>query len=40
MTIKKTQGAIVIGIYGDGVAAGDCNVVVENLGDYLKGQGI
>ena len=40
VTIKKTVGALIIGIYGDGVQAGDCNLVVENLGDYLKGQNI
>lgn len=40
MTIKRTNGALVIGIYGEGVTPGECNVVVENLGDYLKEQGI
>lgn len=29
--MKKTNTAIVIGIYSEGVAPGDCNVVVENL---------
>ena len=33
--IKKTIQAIVIGIYGEGVQAGSCNKVVEELGDYL-----
>lgn len=40
VTIKKTNSALVIGIYGEGVTPGECNVVVENLGDYLKEQGI
>lgn len=40
MTIKKTETALVFGIYGEGVTGSECNVVVENLGDYLKDQGI
>jgi profilin len=40
VTVKKTVGAIVIGIYGDGVTPGECNIAVETLGDYLKDQGI
>ena len=40
VTIKKTTSAMVIGIYVEGVQAGDVNMVVENLGDYLIGQGI
>lgn len=31
----QTGTALVIGIYNEPVQAGDCNVVVENLGDYL-----
>eukprot|EP01025_Chloroclados_australasicus_P014607 TRINITY_DN16866_c0_g1_i2.p2 TRINITY_DN16866_c0_g1~~TRINITY_DN16866_c0_g1_i2.p2 ORF type:complete len:139 (+),score=14.78 TRINITY_DN16866_c0_g1_i2:152-568(+) len=38
--IKKTNTAIVVGIYGEGVQAGDCNVLVEGLGDYLKDMGV
>lgn len=34
--IKKTATAFVVGIYGKGVQAGDCNMIVEGLGDYLK----
>lgn len=34
--IKKTTTAIVVGIYGQGVQPGDCNMIVEGLGDYLK----
>lgn len=40
VTIKKTTSAMVIGIYTEGVQPGDVNMVVENLGDYLVGQGI
>jgi len=40
LTIKKTVGAIIIGVYGEGVTPGECNVKVETLGDYLKDQGI
>lgn len=35
LTIKKTNKAMVVGIYGSGVAPGECNVAVENLADYL-----
>lgn len=35
LTVKKTNQAMVVGIYGEGVQPGECNVVVENLGDYL-----
>lgn len=40
VTIKKTASAMVVGIYTEGVQPGDVNMVVENLGDYLLGQGI
>lgn len=40
LCIKKTNSAVVIGLYGDGVQPGDVNIVVENLGDYLINQGI
>eukprot|EP00887_Chlorella_sp_A99_P001601 scaffold8.g1601.t1 len=40
VTVKKTASAMVVGIYGEGVTPGECNVVVENLGDYLKEQGL
>lgn len=39
-TVKKTATALVIGVYAPPVSPGDCSVVVENLGDYLSGQGI
>lgn len=38
--IKQTVTAMVIGIYGEGVQPGDCNVLVEGLGDYLKDMGV
>lgn len=40
ITIKKTESALVVGIYGKDAAPGEANTVVENLGDYLKNQGI
>ena len=40
VTIKATTSALVIGIYGEGVQPADGNIVVENLGDYLLGQGM
>lgn len=36
--IKKTNTAMIIGIYESPVQPGDVNVLVENLGDYLAGQ--
>jgi profilin len=38
--IKKTTSALIIGIYDTPTQPPECNVVVENLGDYLIGQGI
>lgn len=35
--IKKTATALVIGIYEDPVQPGDCNGVIEAMGDYLSG---
>lgn len=40
VTIKKTNSALVIGIHGEKVTPGECNLLVENLADYLKEQGI
>lgn len=40
LTIKKTNSALVIGIHGEKVTPGECNLLVENLADYLKEQGI
>ncbi|MQM11147.1 hypothetical protein Taro_044051 [Colocasia esculenta] len=40
VTIKKTGQALVFGIYNEPVTAGQCNMVVERLGDYLVEQGL
>lgn len=40
VVIKKTTSALVIGLFSEGVPAGDANVRVEDLGDYLVSQGI
>ena len=40
VTIKKTNSALVIGTYGEGITPGEANNVVETLGDYLINQGI
>jgi profilin len=34
--ISRTNTALVVGIYKEPVQPGDCNVVVEKLGEYLK----
>ncbi|KAJ0495732.1 putative profilin [Helianthus annuus] len=38
--IKKTGQAMIMGIYDEPVAPGQCNMVVERLGDYLVDQGM
>eukprot|EP00252_Welwitschia_mirabilis_P027879 TRINITY_DN975_c0_g1_i1.p1 TRINITY_DN975_c0_g1~~TRINITY_DN975_c0_g1_i1.p1 ORF type:complete len:133 (+),score=26.64 TRINITY_DN975_c0_g1_i1:311-709(+) len=40
VTIKKTTRALLFGIYDEPVTAGECNMIVERLGDYLIEQGI
>ncbi|XP_048436127.1 profilin-3-like [Pyrus x bretschneideri] len=40
ITIKKTSQALLIGVYDEPVTAGQCNKVVERLGDYLTEQGL
>lgn len=40
ITIKKTSQALVFGIYEEPVTPGQCNMVVERLGDYLVDQGL
>ena len=40
ITIKKTGQALVFGIYEEPVTAGQCNMVVERLGDYLIDQAL
>ncbi|GLU22312.1 hypothetical protein SLE2022_383990 [Rubroshorea leprosula] len=40
VTVKKTGQALVLGIYEEPVTPGQCNMVVERLGDYLIDQGL
>ncbi|XP_077210582.1 profilin-1 [Tasmannia lanceolata] len=40
ITIKKTNQAMVIGIYEEPLTPGQCNMIVERLGDYLIDQGL
>ncbi|KAF7144115.1 hypothetical protein RHSIM_Rhsim05G0027800 [Rhododendron simsii] len=40
ITIKKTGQALVFGIYEEPVTPGQCNMVVERLGDFLIDQGL
>ncbi|KAG9139938.1 hypothetical protein Leryth_026942 [Lithospermum erythrorhizon] len=40
VTVKKTGQALVFGIYDEPVTPGQCNLVVERLGDYLIEQGL
>ncbi|KAL6606665.1 hypothetical protein ACP70R_042318 [Stipagrostis hirtigluma subsp. patula] len=39
ITVKKTGMAVIIGIYDEPMTPGQCNMVVERLGDYLVEQG-
>ncbi|TKY48222.1 Profilin-4 protein [Spatholobus suberectus] len=40
ITVKKTNQALVIGIFEKPVTPGHCNTIVERLGDYLIEQGL
>ncbi|MQM11146.1 hypothetical protein Taro_044052 [Colocasia esculenta] len=40
VTVKKTNQALIIGVYDEPVTPGQCNMVVEKLGDYLADQGL
>ncbi|CAH2051202.1 unnamed protein product [Thlaspi arvense] len=40
ITIKKTGQSMVFGLYEEPVTPGQCNMVVERLGDYLVEQGL
>ncbi|GFZ08502.1 Profilin-1 like [Actinidia chinensis var. chinensis] len=40
VTVKKTTLALIIGIYDEPMTPGQCNVIVERLGDYLIDQGL
>ncbi|MCD9643571.1 delta 1-pyrroline-5-carboxylate reductase [Datura stramonium] len=39
ITIKKTGQALIFGLYDEPVTPGQCNMVVEKIGDYLIDQG-
>ncbi|XP_075517608.1 profilin-3-like [Primulina tabacum] len=40
VTVKKTGQALIIGIYDEPMTPGQCNMVVEKIGDYLIEQGL
>ncbi|XP_074575342.1 profilin-like [Curcuma longa] len=40
ITIKKTNQALIFGLYDEPMTPGQCNLVVERLGDYLSEQGL
>ncbi|KAF8663226.1 hypothetical protein HU200_055830 [Digitaria exilis] len=40
VTIKKTNQAIIIGIYEEPMTLVQCNIIVERHGDYLIDQGV
>ncbi|KAL7140207.1 hypothetical protein ABFS83_09G106200 [Erythranthe nasuta] len=40
ITVKKTAQALVFGLYEEPMTPGQCNMVVEKLGDYLLDQGL
>lgn len=40
VTIKKTGQALIFGLYDEPVTPGQCNMIVERMGDYLIDQGL
>ncbi|XP_073272221.1 profilin-like [Primulina huaijiensis] len=40
VTAKKTSQALIIGIYDEPMTPGQCNMVVEKIGDYLIEMGL
>ncbi|KZV31832.1 profilin-1 [Dorcoceras hygrometricum] len=40
ITVKKTAQALIFGIYEEPMTPGQCNMVVEKMGDYLIDQGL
>ncbi|PIA64580.1 hypothetical protein AQUCO_00100215v1 [Aquilegia coerulea] len=40
ITIKKTTQALIFGMYDEPLTPGQCNMIVERLGDYLIDQGL
>ncbi|KAF9286460.1 hypothetical protein BGZ68_002884 [Mortierella alpina] len=39
VTCVKTKQAVLVGYYSESMQAGDCNTVVQNLGEYLASTG-
>ncbi|KAK3016462.1 hypothetical protein RJ639_007711, partial [Escallonia herrerae] len=39
VTVKTTNMALIIGVYDEPMTPGQCNMIVERLGDYLLDQG-
>ncbi|XP_020271993.1 profilin-1 [Asparagus officinalis] len=40
ITIKKTGQALIFGVYDEPMTPGQCNMVVERMGDFLIDQGM
>ncbi|XP_022153540.1 profilin-like [Momordica charantia] len=40
ITVKKTTQALIFGLYDEPMTPGQCNMIVEKLGDYLIDQGL
>ncbi|KMZ59292.1 Profilin-1 [Zostera marina] len=40
ITIKKTGQALIVGLYDEPLTPGQCNMIVEGMGDYLIDQGM
>ncbi|PQP92883.1 profilin [Prunus yedoensis var. nudiflora] len=40
VTVKKTGQAMIFGMYEEPLTPGQCNMIVERLGDYLIDQGL
>ena len=40
ITVKKTNQALIFGLYDEPMTPGQCNMIVEKLGDYLIDQGM
>uniref|UniRef100_A0A803NZ92 Profilin n=1 Tax=Cannabis sativa TaxID=3483 RepID=A0A803NZ92_CANSA len=40
ITVKKTGAAMIFGIYDEPMTPGQCNIIVERLGDYLIDQNL
>ncbi|KAK4427278.1 Profilin-A [Sesamum alatum] len=40
ITVKKTGQALIFGLYEEPMTPGQCNMVVEKMGDYLIDQGL